>query len=138
MLNMEEKTKKLFQQKNIVFIATLMRDGSPQLSPVWANYDSGYILVNTAEGRIKHKNILRDPRVAISVISNTNPIDMTAIRGTVEEIIPDYDYTHADKLTQQYLDQKHYPFKRENEKRIILKIKPEHIFVMPELKANND
>jgi len=138
MLNMEEKTKKLFQQKNIVFIATLMRDGSPQLSPVWANYDSGYILVNTAEGRIKHKNILRDPRVAISVISNTNPLDMTAIRGTVEEIIPDYDYTHADKLTQQYLDQKHYPFKRENEKRIILKIKPEHIFVMPELKANND
>lgn len=138
MLNMEEKPKKLFQQKNIVFIATLMKDGSPQLSPVWANYDSGYILVNTAEGRIKHKNILRDPRVAISVISNTNPLDMTAIRGTVEEIIPDYDYTHADKLTQQYLGQKHYPFKRENEKRIILKIKPEHVFVMPELKANND
>jgi PPOX class probable F420-dependent enzyme len=135
---MEEKPKKLFQQKNIVFIATLMKDGSPQLSPVWANYDSGYILVNTAEGRIKHKNILRDPRVAISVISNTNPLDMTAIRGTVEEIIPDYDYTHADKLTQQYLGQKHYPFKRENEKRIILKIKPEHVFVMPELKANND
>lgn len=138
MLNMEEKPKKLFQQKNIVFIATLMKDGSPQLSPVWANYDSGYILVNTAEGRIKHKNILRDPRVAISVISNTNPLDMTAIRGTVEEIIPDYDYTHADKLTHQYLGQKHYPFKRENEKRIILKIKPEHVFVMPELKANND
>lgn len=135
---MEEKPKKLFQQKNIVFIATLMKDGSPQLSPVWANYDSGYILVNTAEGRIKHKNILRDPRVAISVISNTNPLDMTAIRGTVEEIIPDYDYTHADKLTHQYLGQKHYPFKRENEKRIILKIKPEHVFVMPELKANND
>ncbi len=137
-ITVEEKTKKLFLQKNIVFIATMMKDGSPQLSPVWANYDSGYILVNTAEGRIKHKNVLRDPRVAISVVSNSNPLDMTTIRGKVEEIIPDYDYSHADKLTQQYMGQKHYPFKRENEKRIILKIKPEHIFVMPELTPSND
>jgi len=135
---LEEKTIKLFHHKNIVFIATLMNDGAPQLSPVWANYDSGYILVNTAEGRIKHKNILRDPRVAISVVSNDNPLDMTAIRGTVEEIIPAYDYIHADKLTQQYIGQKHYPFKRNNEKRIILKIKPERVFVMPELKINDD
>lgn len=134
---LEEKAIKLFQQKNIVFIATLMNDGAPHLSPVWATYDSGYIFVNTAEGRIKHKNILRDPRVAVSVVSNDNPLDMTTIRGTVEEIIPDYDYAHADKLTQQYMGQKHYPFKRENEKRIILKIKPGHVFVMPELKISN-
>ena len=135
---LQEKTIQLFQKRNIVFIATIMKDGSPQLSPVWANYDSGYILVNTAEGRIKHKNILRDPRVAISVVSHDNPLDMTTIRGTVKEIIPDYNYIHADKLTLQYLGQKHYPFKRENEKRIILKIKPESVFVMPELKMNND
>ncbi len=135
---LQEKTIQLFQKRNIVFIATIMKDGAPQLSPVWANYDSGYILVNTAEGRIKHKNILRDPRVAISVVSHDNPLDMTTIRGTVKEIIPDYNYIHADKLTQQYMGQKHYPFKRENEKRIILKIKPESVFVMPELKMNND
>jgi len=135
---MDQKAQKLFEQKNIVFIATIMKDGSPQLSPVWANYDSGYILVNTAEGRIKHKNVLRDPRVAVSVISHDNPLDMTTIRGKVEEIISDYDYTHADKLTQQYMGKEHYPFKRENEKRIILKIKPEHVFVLPELKMNTD
>jgi PPOX class probable F420-dependent enzyme len=133
---LEEKTIKLFQQKNIVFIATIMKDGAPHLSPVWANYDSGYILVNTAEGRIKQKNILRDPRVAVSVVSNDNPLDMTTIRGTVEEIITDYDYIHADKLTRQYMGQNHYPFKRDDEKRIILKIKPERVFVMPELKIN--
>lgn len=115
-----------------------MKDGSPHLSPVWANFDSGYVLVNTAEGRIKHKNILRDPRVAVSVVSNNNPLDMTTIRGKVEEIIPDYDYTHADKLTQQYMGKNHYPFKGKNEKRIILKIKPEHVFVMPELKMSDD
>ena len=133
----DNKVIKLFSAKNLVFIATLMKDGSPQLSPVWANYESGYILVNTAEGRIKHKNILRDPRVAVSVTSNDNPLDMTTIRGTVVKIIPDTEYHHADKLTQQYMGRNHYPFKRDNEKRIILKIKPHKVFVLPELKMND-
>ena len=135
---MNEKTVKLFQDKNLVFIATLMKDGSPQLSPVWANYEDGHVLVNTAEGRIKHKNVLRDPRVAISVVSKDNPLDMTTIRGTVVEMIPDYDYKHADKLTMQYMGRDHYPFKRKDEKRIIFKIKPERVFVLPELKMNTD
>ena len=133
----DEKVIKLFSEKNLVFIATIMKDGSPQLSPVWANYESGFILVNTAEGRIKHKNILRDPRVAVSVTSNDNPLDMTTIRGTVVAIISDSEYNHADKLTQQYMGRNHYPFKRDNEKRIILKIKPHKVFVLPELKMND-
>ncbi len=83
----DKKILKLFSEKNLVFIATIMKDGSPQVSPVWANYEDGFILVNTAEGRIKHKNILRDPRVAVSVTSNDNPLDMTTIRGKVIEII---------------------------------------------------
>ena len=131
---MDEKVIKLFSEKNLVFIATIMKDGSPQVSPVWANYEDGYVLINTAEGRIKHKNILRDNRVAVSVVSKDNPLDMTTIRGTVDELIPDYDYTHADKLTQQYMGREHYPFKRDDEKRIILKIKPLKVFVLPELK----
>jgi len=133
----DDKVVKLFSAKNLVFIATLMKDGSPQLSPVWANCEDGFILVNTAEGRIKHKNILRDPRVAVSVTSNDNPLDMTTIRGTVIEIIPDYQYHHADKLTQQYMGRSNYPFKQPDEKRIIFKIKPEKIFVLPELKMND-
>jgi PPOX class probable F420-dependent enzyme len=132
-----DKVVKLFSEKNLVFIATVMKDGSPQLSPVWANYDDGFILVNTAEGRVKHKNILRDPRVAVSVTSNDNPLDMTTIRGTVIEIIPDYQYHHADKLTQQYLGRSNYPFKQPDEKRIIFKIKPEKVFVLPELKMSD-
>ena len=133
----DEKVVKLFSEKNLVFIATIMKDGSPQVSPVWANYEDGFILVNTAEGRIKHKNILRDPRVAVSVTSNDNPLDMTTIRGKVIEIISDADYSHADKLTQQYMGRSNYPFKQENEKRIILKIKPEKIFVLPELQMSD-
>jgi PPOX class probable F420-dependent enzyme len=135
---MDVKAERLFADKNLVFIATLMKDGSPQLSPVWGSYEDGHIMINTAEGRIKHKNVLRDPRVAVSVVSKDNPLDMTTIRGKVVEIIPDYDYKHADRLTQKYMGRQHYPFKREDEKRIILKIKPEHIFVLPELKMNKD
>ncbi len=134
---MQDKVIKLFSEKNLVFIATIMKDGSPQVSPVWASYDDGYILVNTAEGRVKHKNILRDSRVAVSVVSKDNPLDMTTIRGTVEELISDSEYKHADKLTQQYMGREHYPFKRDDEKRIILKIKPTHVFVLPELKMDD-
>ncbi len=129
-----KKVIDLFSAKNLVFIATLMKDGSPQLSPVWANIEDDHIFVNTAEGRIKHKNILRDSRVAVSVVSRDNPLDMTTIRGKVVEIISDYEYKHADKLTKQYMGRDHYPFKRDDEKRITLKIKPHTIFILPELK----
>ena len=131
---MDLKVQRLFQQKNLIFISTINSDGSPQLTPVWGNYDDGYVLVSTAEGRLKHKNVLRDPRVSISVVDHDNPLNMTTIKGKVTEIIPDYDYIHANKLTKQYMGIDEYPFKRDGEKRIIFKIKPMKIFVMPNIK----
>ena len=128
--------EKLFQEKNLVFIATINLDGSPQLTPVWGNYQAGYILLNTAEGRIKHRNVLHDSRVAVCVVSHDNPHDMITIRGNVVEIIPDYDYNHADKLAKKYMDLEEYPFKRINEKRIIFKIKPKHLYVLPTINMN--
>ncbi len=135
---MDSKVIKLFEEKNLLFIATLMKDGSPQLTPVWGDYEDDHILVNTAEDRIKHKNVLNDPRVAISVVGYDNPLDMTTIRGKVVKIIQDYEYKHADKLAKKYLDVDKYPFRRPGEKRIILKIKPERIFVLPEIKMNDE
>ena len=131
---MDLKVEQLFQQKNLIFISTINSDGSPQLTPVWGDYDGEHVLVNTAEGRLKHKNVLRDPRVAISVVDHSNPLNMTTIKGKVIEIIPDYDYIHANKLTKQYMGFDEYPFKRDGEKRIIFKIKPVKIFVMPNIK----
>ena len=130
---MDLKVQRLFQQKNLIFISTINPDGSPQLTPVWGNYDDGYVLVSTAEGRLKHKNVLRDPRVSISVVDHDNPLNMTTIKGEVIEIIPDYDYIHANKLTKQYMGIDEYPFKRPGEKRIIFKVKPVKIFVMPDI-----
>jgi PPOX class probable F420-dependent enzyme len=135
---MDSKVEKLLNGKNLVFLATTMADGSPQVTPVWGNFLDSHILVNTAEGRIKHKNILRDPRVAISVVNSKNPLDMTSIRGEVVEILPDYEYKHANFLTKQYMGKENYPFKRPGEKRITLKIKPKKIFVLPELPMSND
>ena len=134
---MEQKATDLLKGKNLVFIATLMKDGSPQLSPVWADYEDGFVMVNTAEGRIKHKNVLNDTRVAVSVVANENPLDMTTIRGKVVEILPDFDYVHINKLTKKYLGMENYPFRREGEKRIVFKIKPDKVFVLLELKMNH-
>jgi len=135
---MDDKVIKLFEGRNLVFIATIMKDGSPQLSPVWADYDNGHVFVNTAEGRIKHKNVLRDPRVAVSVVNHNNPLDMTTIRGKVIDVIPDYEYKHANKLTKKYIGKEIYPFKQPGEKRIIFKILPERVFVLPKLKMDQD
>jgi len=135
---LEQKAIDLLKGKNLVFIATLMKDGSPQLSPVWADYEDGFVMVNTAEGRIKHKNVLNDTRVAVSVVANENPLDMTTIRGKVVEILPDYDYVHINKLTKKYMGIENYPFRRDGEKRIVFKIKPDKVFVLPELKMNQD
>ena len=128
---MEQKAAGLFGGKNLVYIATLMGDGSPQLSPVWAEYEDGHILINTAEGRLKHKNVLRDPRVAVSVAAHDEPLDTATVRGTVVEIIPDYEYAHADRLTKKYMGLNAYPFRRPQERRIILRIRPDRVFVMP-------
>ena len=128
---MDQKVERLFRENNLIFIATINLDGSPQLTPVWGNYQAGYILLNTAEGRIKHRNVLHDSRVAVCIVSHDNTLDMVTIRGNVIEIIPDYDYNHADKLAKKYIDLEEYPFKRINEKRIIFKIKPEPVYVLP-------
>jgi PPOX class probable F420-dependent enzyme len=119
---------KLFEGKNFAFLATLMKDGSPQVTPTWVNIDknNNTILVNTAKGRIKHRNISRDPRVAVSVIDFSNPYDMVTVRGRVVEQINGKDADqHIDELAKKYLDKEKYPRRRAGEERVILRIKPE-------------
>ena len=82
--------------------------------------------------------MLNDPRVAVSVVDKDDPLKMTTISGKVIKILPDYDYNHADKLAKKYMNLEKYPFKRPGEKRIIFLIKPERIFVLPEIPMNQD
>jgi PPOX class probable F420-dependent enzyme len=119
---------KLFEGKNFAFLATLMKDGSPQVTPTWVDIDkdNNTILVNTAKGRIKYRNISRDPRIAVSVIDTSNPYDMVTVRGRVVEQIKGKDADeHIDKLAKKYLDEEKYPRRRPGEERVLLRIKPE-------------
>ncbi len=120
----------LLEGKNFAFVATLMKDGSPQITPTWIDLEDNIILVNTAEGRVKHKNVSRDPRVAVSIVDEKNPYNMITIRGRVMEQTTIGADEHIDKLAKKYLGVDKYPFRSPTEKRIILKIKPENIFHM--------
>ena len=132
------KLKLLLSGQNLVYLATIMPDGSPQVTPVWASYEGGFVMANTAEGRTKHHNIVRDKRVALSVTSICDPLQMVSVRGTVDEIIPDLDYVHADALTRQYTEGRRdrYPFRRPGERRITLKIRPLSVYVMPQMQPS--
>ena len=126
-----EPIAKLLEGRNIAFVATLMKDGWPQITPTWVDLEDGKILVNTAEGRLKQKNISRDDRVAISVIDQNNPYHMVTVRGRVVEQRKEGADEHIDKLAKKYLGLDKYPLRSPNEKRIIIKIKPERVHYQP-------
>ncbi len=121
---------KLLTGKNFAFVATLMKDGTPQITPTWIDYDGKIILINTAEGRVKQKNVSRDPHVSISIVDHNNPYDMVTIRGKVIEQTSQGADEHIDKLAKRYLGVDKYPFRSPTEKRIILKVVPVNVFHM--------
>ena len=124
------EVQKLLEDKNLAFVATLMSDNSPQITPTWIDLVDGIIIVNTAVGRVKQRNISRDPRVAISLVDQKNPYNMVTIRGNVIEQTTDDADVHIDKMAKKYLGVDKYPFARPGEKRILLKILPQKIFHM--------
>ncbi len=122
--------EKLLKCNNFASSATLMKDGSPQVSITWIDYDGTDILVNTADGRLKTNNAWRDSRVSIVVSEEGNPYNSVNIRGKVVEYDIDKADEHIDKLAKQYFGPDKYPRQSPDEKRIILKIKPERVFHM--------
>ena len=126
----DDSVIQLLTGKNFAFVATLMKDGSPQIAPTWIDFDGKSILVNTAEGRVKQKNVSRDPHVAISIVDQSNPYNMVTIRGKVIEQTSTGADDHIDKLAKRYLGVDKYPFRSQDEKRVILKVQPEKVFYM--------
>lgn len=122
------EVEQLLLGKNFASFATLMKDGSPHVSPTWVDYDGDTVLINTAAGRIKERNVSRDKRIALSVYDSSNPYNMVAIRGRVKEITEQGADSHIDKLAKRYLGLDRYPFRSPDEKRIIFKIIPERVF----------
>ena len=131
MAELSEKARQLIQEPNFGYVATVMQDGSPQVSPVWVDVDNGHVVFNTAVGRLKEKNMRRDPRVSISVANRENQYEKVDIRGRVVDFVEgDEADRHIDKMAQKYIGEEKYPWKAPGEQRVIVKVEPEHISEM--------
>jgi PPOX class probable F420-dependent enzyme len=124
------EVEKLFKDKNFAAFATMTDDCSPQVTPVWVDYDKGNILINTAEGRVKLRNVTKNPKVAVSVTDSSNPYTMVSVRGKIAEQTNQGADEHIDKMAKKYLGLDKYPFRAPGEKRVLLKIKPESVIYM--------
>jgi PPOX class probable F420-dependent enzyme len=120
-----ENYKDLFEKKAFANLATVNADGTPQVTPVWVDYDGDYVLVNSARGRRKDKNMERNRAVALSIQDPDNPYRYLEVRGSVAEITEQNADTHIDKMAKKYIGQDKYPWSRPDEVRVIYKIKPE-------------
>ncbi len=120
----------LFQKKAFANLATLMPDGHPQVTPVWCDFDGRHVIVNSAKGRAKDRNMRREPRVSLSVMDPDNPYRYLEIRGRVVEITENGADEHIDKMAKKYLGKDVYPNRQPGEVRVMYKIEPQHITSM--------
>jgi len=119
-----EKYLDLMQKRAFAHLATLMPDGSPQVTPVWFDYDGEHIIVNSARGRVKDKNMQRDQRVALEIMDPDDPYRYLEIRGCVVEITEEGADAVIDRLAHKYLGVDSYPFRNPAEQRVVYKIAP--------------
>jgi PPOX class probable F420-dependent enzyme len=118
----------LFKKKAFAQLATIMSDGSPQVTPVWVEYDGKHVVINSAKGRTKDKNMRRNPLVALSIQDPDNPYRHLSLQGKVVEITEKGADAHIDKLSKKYTGKDVYPNRRPGEVRVIYRILPEKIF----------
>ena len=120
----------LTKKKAFAQLATLMPDGSPHVAPVWFDYDGEHILIDSAKGRVKDKNIRRDPRVGIDILDPDNPYRHLSIRGRVVEITEKGADELIDKLSKKYTGLDKYAHRAPGEVRVLYKIEADHSHAM--------
>jgi PPOX class probable F420-dependent enzyme len=128
---LSEKARALIARPVLATLATVARDGAPQVTPLWIEADGDDLLVNTARGRAKARNIDRDPRVGITVVDPDNPYGVVAVRGTVIGVTTDGADDHIDRLAKKYLGVDTYPNRRPDEIRITVRIRTDRILMQP-------
>jgi PPOX class probable F420-dependent enzyme len=114
----------LLQEPQLAHLATVSPDGRPQVTPVWIDTDGEAVLFNTAKGRVKHRNIVKNPWVAVSVADRNDFYRTLWVRGRAE-IVEDGADAHIDKLAKKYLGADSYPWRKPEETRVIVRIVPE-------------
>ena len=123
----DEEAIEIIEGKNFAYLATSMADGSPHVAPVWIDRNEDTLLINTVPGRLKQKNVSRDPRVTISITQEKNRYRHLFIRGKVIQQTKEGALDHINRLSRKYLG-KDYPWDDKN--RIILRIKPEYVKIL--------
>jgi PPOX class probable F420-dependent enzyme len=115
----------LEQKKAFANVATVMPDGTPQVTPVWCDYAGGMIRINTAKGRTKARNLRQGAPVALAIMDPDNPYRYVQIRGRVERVTEGGAAdSHIDALAKKYLGKDKYPFRRPGEVRLLYEIRP--------------
>jgi PPOX class probable F420-dependent enzyme len=125
-----ETFKDLFQKKAFASLATVNADGTPQVTPVWVDYDGTHIRFNTAKGRVKERNLRRNPAVAVAVIDPDNPYRYLQVKGRIAEATETGADQHIDALAKKYMGVDKYPYRRPEEVRVTFKIAPERVQTM--------
>jgi PPOX class probable F420-dependent enzyme len=120
-----DTAKDILSKQTFAHLATLMPDGSPQVTPVWVDYEGDQVVINTAEGRTKPRNMRNDPRVALSATDPDNPYEAVIIRGRVADMTHEGADEHIDLMAKKYLGQDKYPFRQSGEQRVKVYIQPE-------------
>jgi PPOX class probable F420-dependent enzyme len=120
-----DQAKEILSKPTFAHLATLMPDGSPQVTPVWVDTEGDRIVINTAEGRAKPRNMRNDPRVALAATDPDNPYEGVIVRGRVSEMTHEGADEHIDAMAKKYLGQDKYPFRQPGEQRIKVYIEPE-------------
>jgi PPOX class probable F420-dependent enzyme len=120
----------LTEKKALAHLATVMPDGSPQVTPVWFLYRNGKFIVNTARGRVKDRNMTKNARVALSIVDPDNPYAHIAVRGKIANSTEEGADANIDALAKKYLDKDKYPFRQPGEVRVMYEIEPASISTM--------
>ena len=114
----------LLQKKAFANLATIMANGSPQVTPVWFDYTDGVIRVNTAKGRVKSRTLRPGAPVALAIMDPDNAYRYVQVRGTVARVTEEGADAHIDSLARKYLGQDKYPFRQPGEERVMYEIAP--------------
>jgi PPOX class probable F420-dependent enzyme len=125
-----EAFKDLLQKKAFAMLATVNADGSPQVTPVWFDFDGTHVRFNTARGRVKDKNLARSPKVALAIMDPDNPYRYVQVRGRIAEITETGANAHIDALAKKYTGQDRYGNLKPGEVRVIYKVLPERVQTM--------
>ena len=121
------KYRDIFDKKTFCYVATVGKDGMPQVTPVWCEFDGTHVVFNTARGRVKDANLARNPKITLAASDPDNPYRYVQVKGRVAEVTEQGADAHIDKMAMKYMGKDRYPGRKPGEVRMIVKVVPERV-----------